>query len=549
MDTIKSKTKKRIKCYIKQTYWLLYVILFLTTRIKEVQGWHIVTSFRASTKSILTSAPITFTKEKVILATAGHEKGMLHLWTLPSSLTTSIAATTTAAVPERTSFQIHNGSIFSLHAITSKTKEEECYILSGSFDRSASLHHLSIKDANDYKLEHVGTLPDHTGWVRHVEILSIHQKKMILSSIGCNYINLWTPTTPLSSSTATMANTQMTAKRITRCDGGPSPNDDVTQKEFRRHDILTMCTLSSTTQQHQQQHATRLTVAGLVDGSLRIFQTFNTMDNIDDDDDEESKENDYTGNCAPVPNRDDVTPIVSIMAHDGRIVGIHQVQSSPPRNKDNNDDDNDKNTFEFITVGYEGDWKWWRFSIYSSIIITNETNNAVTQECIAPPSPLSSSNVEITNLSSGTILHHDNLTNNDNDNDTNVVVGGGDNTNVNKQFNRISSSILLPSSSSLSFEKSSSSSCQLFLGTTLGDLYCVTLPTQIIKNANPTSFTCDRIWKEEEEIDCAIASLSYYHVCSSDGDDDDKNKSNVVIVVGTSNGMIRLLQQKDTNEF
>ena len=204
----------------------------------------------------------------------------------------------------------------------------DCHILSGSFDRSASLHHVPIavtKDFESFRYKkgvkstdnevdensidlsvNPATLPEHTGWVRGVKLLHFYsdtdqismtddivvgdestaactttknRKDFVCLSIGCNLINVWIPA-GTTEHTPSLTTSGSTSHRIARLDGGPSPNDT---QDFRRHDILCFDVLVNDKSINKYPAVASgdstgdrinnsIIVAGLVDGTLRAWE-------------------------------------------------------------------------------------------------------------------------------------------------------------------------------------------------------------------------------------------------------------------------------------
>ena len=308
------------------------------------------------------------------LATAGHaDGGKIRFWTLPPSFIFSNDEDRGQKEIELKNLKcesatIHNGSVFCLSLSTPNLEDRDqgsnpdsIWLVSGSFDRSASIHLVrkttedDLSDQGQIALQTLGSLPEHTGWVRGVKAIllsnrpeeEIYDAKRMCSnsvymlSIGCNLVNVWT-----FSSRSTHDLPINRILRIARLDAGPSPDDDPAE-EFRRHDILAI-EIISVDRGHCACNDMWL-VAGLVDGTIRVFELrWEDWFRL-----QASGISPYepTGSCAlPAPNsgdEGDVTddsPIISIAAHDGRVTAIHAIPD----------------TTDFLTVGYDSKWIYWR---------------------------------------------------------------------------------------------------------------------------------------------------------------------------------------------
>lgn len=245
-----------------------------------------------------------------VLATTGHEGGTVRFWTPPFTSGNSAVAVSSH----------HEGSVFTL-----ASRGE--YLLSGSFDRSATVLRICQIAKNDLVFTKIATLPEHTGWVRGVQIFSCEEGTFFLS-IGCNLINVWQDCCGDDDG-------DNTAKRLARLDAGPSP-EDPEDEAFRRHDILTISIL--------ENDSCAFILAGLVDGTLRAFDgRWGFWKNRRTPDGNYPYDN--TGSCSKFDTDDDDKPFATVRAHAGRVTGLHTL----PHKKD-----------EFISVGHDGYWRLWR---------------------------------------------------------------------------------------------------------------------------------------------------------------------------------------------
>jgi WD40 repeat protein len=273
----------------------------------SVSALQLQQSWQASKKSVLAVSRVMLlptspeSPTRYLLATAGHEGGTVRFWEAPFGETAAVVST-------------HKGSIFTLAS-------QKDYLLSGSFDKSAVVQRIQ-KTNTGLAFTKIATLPEHTGWVRGVQIVSsCDEGKQFFLSIGCNLINVWED-----------CGDETTARRLARLDAGPSPGDPEDELMFRRHDILAITTLHSS-----------IIVAGLVDGTLRAFEGRWKFWK-----DRRTPERDFfydsTGSCGKTDDDDDDRPCAAVRAHQGRVTGVHALPY-----KD-----------EFISVGHDGCWRHWR---------------------------------------------------------------------------------------------------------------------------------------------------------------------------------------------
>lgn len=303
-------------------------------------AFQLVHQWKASKGSILTaaiiqpSAPVkAAVEEEPILVTGGHaDGGRARCWKY--SIDDSVEGETIACN------QIgHTGSIFSLMVlhVRSYSRQNAMYLVSGSFDRSAGIHRIDTNPTG-ITFNTIGRLPEHTGWVRHVEaveerLLETGEDVITLLSIGCNLIN------------ACSVKDDGEVCRIARLDAGPSPTDPV-EETFRRHDILTFATVGV-----DDNRKSKWIVAGLVDGTIRVF-------NAKFEEWMERRGNspyDATGSCDCFTTDDqdmkdtveDEKPILAASGHAGRITNIHCIQGFPD---------------DFVSTSYDGTWVRWRIN-------------------------------------------------------------------------------------------------------------------------------------------------------------------------------------------
>lgn len=286
--------------------------------------------------------PAEMADNPYFLATAGHDGGMVRFWKTSLAEGNSIINVTVAAVST-----IHNGSIFNMASHSHRD-----YMLTGSFDRSATVQRIqriakSSGDGETLAFTTVATLPEHTGWVRKVHIVSLprddEQGGGVYLSIGCNFINVWTSNDSRGGDQTINLATLPTAvaRRLARLDAGPSPGDPEEEMAFRRHDILTMDVAVAS----PGENPSSVIVAGLVDGTLRAFW-WNFLN--------KQRERaggdvyDGTGSCGNGIAGDE-RPYAAVCAHQGRVTGIHAVGNTP-----------EKAYRDFITVGHDGYWRRWR---------------------------------------------------------------------------------------------------------------------------------------------------------------------------------------------
>lgn len=311
-----------------------------------VEALHLERHWKASKGSILTAAIIQRSAQvnnvgvKVgepnshdvpILVTGGHDGGSIRYWNYLSD--EHLGGKTEPCEQE-----IHKGSIFSLMACRSCSRQNTNYLVSGSFDRSAAIHRVDIDWPVTFNT--IGRLPEHTGWVRRVEaveerLVETGEDAITLLSIGCNLINLWT------------VKEDGEVCRTARLDAGPSPYDPV-EESFRRHDILAFATIGL-----EDNSEAKWIVAGLVDGTIRVFEAkFEKWMKR-----RENSPYDATGSCdcfdsdAQDANSsstvEDEKPIIATSGHAGRITNIHCIQGFPD---------------DFVSTSYDGTWVRWRIN-------------------------------------------------------------------------------------------------------------------------------------------------------------------------------------------
>ena len=157
-------------------------------------------------------------------------------------------------------------------------------------------------------------------------------------SIGCNLINVWTIQQASASRQKHKKDSSVVdVVRVARLDAGPSPDDPPQESAFRRHDILSIAVVvvvaadpSSSRQQSSSSSSSSWIVAGLVDGTIRVFPAnFQEWANRID-----VSPYDATGSCdcattvdsledaSPRLVPDDETPCSSTNAHTGRVTCV-----------------------------------------------------------------------------------------------------------------------------------------------------------------------------------------------------------------------------------
>jgi WD domain, G-beta repeat len=354
-------------------------------------------------------------RQASVVATAGYEGGTVRLWMLPAPTATNTSTTKDSRIdhvfekesPKETpafqKFDLHEGSIFALlHFRTVKRSKEkknsEQYIVSGSFDRTASLHRIvatmthrllppnmiestsmnpmtndtttttdSCFEHCTIALESIASLPEHTGWVRGVQGLTFQssmnqQSDMYLLSIGCNIINVWTIVDEKEKEQP--QEKRKNVVRVARFDAGPSPGDPPSET-FRRHDILCLAVVDSGSVVVDSSSSPPWIVAGLVDGTIRVFDVdvpkwSHRRQSI-------TSPYDATGSCTRrfVETGDDIipddAPRLAMRAHQGRITGIHSIPDRPG---------------EFISVGHDGRWMHWRIQVVRRSLDNNQDANS-----------------------------------------------------------------------------------------------------------------------------------------------------------------------------
>lgn len=312
-----------------------------------VEALHLERHWKASKGSILTaaiiqpSAPVNVGVEVEepshshnvpILVTGGHaDSGRIRCWNYSSD-------DYLGGKTEPCEQEIHKGSIFSLMPWRSCSRQNTMYLVSGSFDRSAAIHRVETNWPMTFNT--IGRLPEHTGWVRQVEaveerVVETGEDAIILLSIGCNLINLWT------------VKDDGDVYRIARLDAGPSPHDPV-EETFRRHDILAFAIIGL-----DDNSEAKWIVAGLVDGTIRVFKAkFEEWMKR-----RENSPYDATGSCDCFNSDEqdandsstveDEKPILATSGHAGRITNIHCIQGFPT---------------DFVSTSHDGTWVRWRIN-------------------------------------------------------------------------------------------------------------------------------------------------------------------------------------------
>lgn len=356
-------------------------LLFSTMAVLDLSSvtaaLHLRHSWRASNRAILAVAPVEVPNprsaedtappdNRFLLATAGHDGGTIRLWTLPflgdasTTATTGVGGVMDTAPPPSVSISAHGGSIFALDSAGD-------HLASGSFDRSAALRRVLLADtgtvgtssgeadvADDGDVDGgddflLGSLPEHTGWVRGVRIVgsgsggssepgepkpSPNRPPPFVLSIGCNLINVWE--CPPGDD-----DEEGTTRRLARLDAGPSPGDPP-DEAFRRHDILSLAVSHSDVGgvDDGKSHV----VAGLVDGTLRAFEgRWNDWRGG-----RRGSNYDATGSCSPFEGAEDDAPLAAVRAHEGRVTGVHALPRA------------DDGSCDFVSVGFDGRWCRWR---------------------------------------------------------------------------------------------------------------------------------------------------------------------------------------------
>jgi WD40 repeat protein len=294
-------------------------------------------SWQAAPGSVLATAQVSLSNANC-LATAGHDGGTIKLWKLwPED------------GEEGESIITHQGPVFALASCPSIGGN---LLLSGSFDRSAKVQRISFNNDGDLMSKTIASLPEHTGWVRGARIVDSSgtissgaekankaDSDMFFLSIGCNLINVWT----IPSEQETSVGAKM-SQRLARLDGGPSPGDSL-DEPFRRHDILAMDVAQSHKSDNNDSAFAPWIVAGLVDGTLRVFKSRwgvwkNRTQNL---------LYDSTGSCSKTVDgaENDDLPVCSVEAHQGRVTGVHAVPY----------------TNFVVSVGYDGCWRQWKVDL------------------------------------------------------------------------------------------------------------------------------------------------------------------------------------------
>ena len=328
----------------------------------EALNLDLVHTWKASTKgSILTAAIVQPLRvadkehQQPMLVTGGQAgDGRISCWKLSDNSLEGNKKETVQEIQVGSGARIHDGSIFSMASCLS-THQNINYLVSGSFDRSAAIHRVDIgKSSHVVTVQTIGRLPKHTGWVRHVEAVEemtpspeadderTAGTSISLLSIGCNLINIWS------------ALEDGEVVRMARLDAGPSPNDPP-EETFRRHDILTFAILGD----NNGNSKARWIVAGLVDGSIRVFVAkFEEWMRR-----RQNSPYDATGSCdcpttttsfafdhqdeqdMAVHVLEDEKPFLSTNCHEGRITKIHCIQGFPD---------------DFVSTSFDGTWVRWR---------------------------------------------------------------------------------------------------------------------------------------------------------------------------------------------
>ena len=317
---------------------LFPLVLSSNARESSTGALQLIHKWRASKGSILAAETFIEIKSgRRILATGGHsDDGRIRFWELGTS-GTGLGSFNAQCSAEGIGVEAHSGSIFSLSHVND-VRRSESYLVSGSFDRSAAIHRVvplpgeeGENNTFDAKLETVGVLPEHTGWVRGVQAVQHSTKcdagnEISILSIGCNLINVWL-----------INYLDRSVVRLARLDAGPSP-DDPPEETFRRHDILSIAVVGDDEN----------IVAGLVDGTVRVFDAkFDTWYSRS-----EQSPYDATGSCdcVKVPDKEgvgtlveDEKPVLSANAHSGRVTSVLGIPGSS----------------DFVSVGHDGRWIRW----------------------------------------------------------------------------------------------------------------------------------------------------------------------------------------------
>jgi WD40 repeat protein len=371
--TTKVSTMARKTGTVKALYYLLSCTIVAALQLQQ--------SWQAAPGSVLATAQVSLSTG-TFLATAGHDGGRVRLWKLRSK----------DGEDGESLLPTHQGSVF---ALESSTPSGGNLLVSGSFDRSAKVQRISFNSDGGLMSKTIASLPEHTGWVRGVRIVDSGDKTgsgaekanksdsdLFFLSIGCNLINVWTT----SSEQETSEDAKM-SRRLARLDGGPSPGDPL-DEPFRRHDILAIDVAQYYKSDNDDSAFAPWIVAGLVDGTLRVFKTrwgvwkSRTQNLLYDS----------TGSCSKTVEgaENDDLPVCSVKAHDGRVTGVHAVP----------------HTHFVVSVGYDGCWRQWKIDLdLSSVelvavgdIVGSEKNNPtktrISSSVIAPQS--SDSDVDAT---------------------------------------------------------------------------------------------------------------------------------------------------------
>ena len=497
------------------------------------------------TTTTMTTTERTMPRVRPILATSGHsDGGTIRFWPIlvkdnttkdeerggDSSSTIVIddnMASLSSSSSSSSSFcKVHDGSIFTLSSSNSDgssllDSSSFSYLVSGSFDRSASIHRVEVvpdgdteKTSNNVHLETIGVLPDHTGWVRGVQAVHVpnnNDRRLFpiqVLSIGCNLINVWTIQQASASRQKHKKDSSVVdVVRVARLDAGPSPDDPPQESAFRRHDILSIAVVvvaadpSSSRQQSTSSSSSSWIVAGLVDGTIRVFSAnFQEWANRID-----VSPYDATGSCdcattvdsledaSPRLVPDDETPCCSTNAHTGRVTCVLCIPD----------------TTDFVSVGYDGRWVRWR-------IIEQEQHD---------------SNLNIDNAFSVSKVEEGYVpsVNEDDDDDD--------------EGNRILCATVVVSNTTAS---AASATIYIYIGTKSGCLYRACLASSSSKT-NDSGGECKLVWRkststtEAANHDCSCYSITAITHAKQDDDDDDDDE-NIQVFACRSDGIAMVFQ-------
>lgn len=385
--------------YLSCIHTIVVAALQIQRQLQLQQSWQAAPGSILATAqvSLSTIVPVTGThgvSESRIsnikfLATAGHDGGTVTLWKLPSVWPETDGEDVYGVYTgeSKSLLKPHGGSVFALESFPSIIDGNNI-LVSGSFDRSAQVQRIRFTRDNNgvdtLTSKTIASLPEHTGWVRGVRMVEVDSGEIGLTginsgavksksnkadsdlfflSIGCNLINVWT----------TSSDDTQLSQRLARLDGGPSPLDPL-DEPFRRHDILAIDVAKHYKSDNDNDSSfSPWIVAGLVDGTLRVFKTkwgvwkSRTRNLLYDS----------TGSCSKTVDgaENDELPICSIQAHDGRVTGVHAVAC----------------TNFVVSVGYDGFWRQWKIDLdlksvelvaFGHVIGGSENNNNPTKNRI-----------------------------------------------------------------------------------------------------------------------------------------------------------------------